>query len=112
MRSKVYVKNKRFDVQAERAEDATEAARKVYEEFKKQVNRRKWEEQGAVHEQVDDETHETILSERRTWFDMYCGKHDVRVIDWKKKKKGRRKGRKDGSDGSNWRIQNQERGCL
>ena len=43
VRIKVLVDDKKLNVQAERAENATEAARKVHEKSKRQINKRSFE---------------------------------------------------------------------
>ena len=41
MRSKEYADDKKFNMQAKRAEEATEASRKVYEKLEKQMDLRR-----------------------------------------------------------------------
>ena len=62
--------------------EATEAARKEYEHLENQVNMRSVNlspdggregmSNGIVHEQMDDERHDEVLSERRLGVDVQC----------------------------------------
>ena len=70
VRIKVYVDDKKWHVHARKAEKATEAASRVYEELKKQMNmrrpklsrgRKRRKGQGTVQEQIDDERHQELL---------------------------------------------------
>ena len=66
----MYVDDEKFNVQTGKAEDATEAARNVYEELKKQMNMISMKP--SSDECMDDARHESVLGKRKTRLNLQC----------------------------------------
>ena len=107
VRIKAYENDRQFHAQAKTVEEATEAARKVYEESKKQTNTRRNPSLSKEGKEVKSKVLCTS-----TWMMNYMKKFclkkkglgltcsaeylgdDVRVTDWKKKRKGKSRRRR------------------